>query len=457
MHDRVLDTIIVGGGIAGLAAAYELQRRGMSVQVLEASGRPGGVIFTERFDGWVIDAGPDSILVQKPAGVSLCRELGLADRLVSTQKPRTAYVMRDGRLHPIVEGSFLGFPVGVAALAKSSLFTLRGKLRMACEVLVPRGSGGDESIATFVRRRFGEEAAEYLADPLLAGIHAGDADRLSMRALFPRLLEAERQAGSVIRSFRRLRVKPSEQGAFVSLPGGIGELVDALAGALTPGTIRLGARVTELRRAETYTVESTAGTIEARSVILAVPAYVAGGLLRSFDTTLAGLCDRIPYASTATVAFGYRRDQIQHPLRGSGFVVPRVEHSPLLAATWVTSKWPGRAPDGHALVRAFLGGGRDPHRLERTDEALIAAAREALEETLDIEGEPIFSRLFRWTRHSPQYEVGHLDRIATIEQRMASLPGVFIAGSGFRAIGIPDCVADGRETAALAAAFVAGL
>lgn len=457
MHDRVLDTIIVGGGIAGLAAAYELQRRGMSVQVLEASGRPGGVIFTERFDGWVIDAGPDSILVQKPAGVSLCRELGLADRLVSTQKPRTAYVMRDGRLHPIVEGSFLGFPVGVAALAKSSLFTLRGKLRMACEVLVPRGSGGDESIATFVRRRFGEEAAEYLADPLLAGIHAGDADRLSMRALFPRLLEAERQAGSVIRSFRRLRVKPSEQGAFVSLPGGIGELVDALAGALTPGTIRLGARVTELRRTETYTVESTAGTIEARSVILAVPAYVAGGLLRSFDTTLAGLCDGIPYASTATVAFGYRRDQIQHPLRGSGFVVPRVEHSPLLAATWVTSKWPGRAPDGHALVRAFLGGGRDPHRLERTDEALIAAAREALEETLDIEGEPIFSRLFRWTRHSPQYEVGHLDRIATIEQRMASLPGVFIAGSGFRAIGIPDCVADGRETAALAAAFVAGL
>ena len=457
MNDSVLDVVIVGGGIAGLAAAYELQRRGLTVQVLEASGRPGGVIFTERFDGWVIDAGPDSILVQKPAGVSLCRELGIADRLVSTQKPRTAYVMRDGRLHPIVEGSFLGFPVGVAALARSSLFALRGKLRMACEMVVPRGSGGDESIATFVRRRFGEEAAEYLADPLLAGIHAGDADRLSMRALFPRLLEAERQAGSVIRSFRRLRVKPSEQGAFVSLPGGIGELVDALAGALTPGTIRLGARVTELRRAATYTVDSTAGTLEARSVILSVPAYVAGNLLRSFDTTLAGLCDGIPYASTATVAFGYRRDQIRHPLRGSGFVVPRVEDSPLLAATWVTSKWPGRAPEGHALVRAFLGGGRDPHRLERTDEELIAAAREALEETLDIDGQPLFSRLFRWTRHSPQYEVGHLERVATIEQRMASIPGVFLAGSGFRAIGIPDCIADGRETAALAAAFVARL
>ena len=453
----MIDVAVIGGGIAGLAAAYEIQRRGLTVQVLEAAGRPGGVILTEQFDGWVIDAGPDSILVEKPAGVSLCRELGIADRLVSTQKPRTAYVMRDGRLHPIVEGSFLGFPVGVAALARSSLFTLRGKLRMACEMLVPRGSGGDESIARFVRRRFGEEAAEYLADPLLAGIHAGDADRLSMRALFPRLLEAERQAGSVIRSFRRLRVKPSEHGAFVSLPGGIGELVDALAGALTPGTIGLGTRVTELRRTGTYTVESTAGTLEARSVILSVPAYVAGSLLRSFDTTLAGLCDGIPYASTATVAFGYRREQIQHPLRGSGFVVPRVEHSPLLAATWVTSKWPGRAPEGHALLRAFLGGGRDPHRLERTDEELIQTAREALEETLAIKGEPLFSRLFRWTRHSPQYEVGHLERVASIEQRMASIPGVFLAGSGFRAIGIPDCIADGRETAALAAAFVTRL
>ncbi len=455
MNDRVLDTIIVGAGISGLSAAYELQRRGLQVRVLEAADRPGGVILTERFDGWVIDAGPDSILVQKPAGVSLCRELGIADRLVSTQKPRTAYVMRDGILHPIVEGSFLGFPVGLAALARSSLFTLGGKLRMACEMLVPRGSGDDESIATFVRRRFGEEAAEYLADPLLAGIHAGDADRLSMRALFPRLLAAEQQAGSVIRSFRRLRVKPSEQGAFVSLPGGIGELVDALAGALAPGTITLSARATELHRAATYTVESTAGTFEARSVILSVPAYVAGHLLRGFDTALAGLCDGIPYASTATVAFGYRRGQIGHPLRGSGFVVPRVERSPLLAATWVTSKWPGRAPEGHALVRAFLGGGRDPHRLERTDEELIDTARDALEETLDIEGEPMFSRIFRWTRQSPQYEVGHLARVATIEQRMSSIPGLFLAGSGFRAIGIPDCIGDGRETATRAAMFLA--
>jgi len=455
VNDTLVDVIVVGGGIAGLAATYELQLRGLDVRLLEASPRLGGVIQTERIDGWVIDAGPDALLVQKPAAVGLCRELGLGDRLIATLLPRTAYVLRDGRLRPLVEGSFLGFPVGLGALARSSLFTWAGKLRMAGEAVVPRAPRDDESIASFVRRRFGEEALDYLAEPLLAGIHAGDAERLSMQALFPRLIDAERQAGSVLRSLRALHISPSPRGAFVSLPGGIGELVDALARALRPGTVRLSARVTELHRAGVFTIEAPGATLQARAVILGIPAYTAGGLLRGVDTTLAGLCDAVPYASTATVAFGYRRDQIRHPLEGSGFVVPRVERNPLLAATWVTSKWPGRAPDGHALVRGFLGGGRDPHRLDRSDEELIEIAQEALAETLDIEGDPVLTRLFRFPRQSPQYEVGHLQRVASIEQRLGSVPGLFMAGSGCRAIGIPDCVADGRETAARAAAFVA--
>ena len=448
------DVAVVGGGIAGLAAAYELHQRGLSVRVLDAAERPGGVIKTERFDGWVIDGGPDALLIQKPGAVALCREVGLGDRLVSTLAPRTAYVLRDGRLRPLVEGSFLGFPVGIAALLRSSLFTWGGKLRMAGEILVPRGHPDDESIAGFVRRRFGSEAVDYLAEPLLAGIHAGDAERLSMRALFPRLLDAERQSGSVLRSLRTLRVVPSPRGAFVSLPGGIGELVDAVTTALPANTVLTNARVTEIDRAGRYTVRSNAGPVVARAMILAVPAYAAGALLRAFDTTLAGLCDAIPYASTATVALGYRRDQVRHPLRGSGFVVPRVEPCPLLAATWVTSKWPGRAPEGHALIRAFLGGGRDPHRWERSDQELIVIAGDAVAELLDIQGEPVITRLYRFHRQSPQYEVGHLQRVASIEQRLAAVPGLFLAGSGFRAIGIPDCVADGRETAIRAAEFV---
>ncbi len=456
VNDRLVDAVIVGAGISGLAAAYELQRRGLSIRVLEASDRAGGVVATDRFGGWVVDSGPDSLLVQKPAAVSLCRELGIADRLVSTLTPRTAYILRDGDLHPIAEGSFLGFPLTVAALARSSLFTLGGKLRMACEVAVPRGGGDeDESIASFVRRRFGQEAVDYLAEPLLAGIHAGDVEQLSMRALFPRLLDAERSSGSVIRSFRALRVKPSPQGAFVSLPGGLGELVEALIAALAPGSVAVGARVTDLRRTTTYAVDSSAGLLHARAVVLAVPSYAAASLLRAFDTTLAALCDAIPYASTATIAFGYRRDEVAHAMLGSGFVVPRVERSPLLAGTWVTSKWPGRAPDGHVLLRAFLGGGRDPHRLDRSDAELIDGAREELDALLGISGTPLFSRLHRWTRRSPQYVVGHLQRVATIEGRLASIPGLFVTGSGFRAIGIPDCIADGRAVAGRVAAHLA--
>ena len=196
------------------------------------------------------------------------------------------------------------------------------------------------------------------------------------------------------------------------------------------------------------------GRFEARAVILAVPAYAAAVLLRGLDTTVAGLCDGLAYASSATVAFGYRRDQIGHPMRGSGFVVPRVERSPLLAATWVTSKWPGRAPADCALLRAFLGGGRDPSRADRPDEELIDSAKEELESVLDITGQPLFSRLFRWTRQNPQYEVGHLDRVAAIEQRVASIPGVFVTGSGFRSVGIPDCILNGRQAATAAAQYV---
>jgi oxygen-dependent protoporphyrinogen oxidase len=450
-----VDVAIVGGGISGLAAAYELQQRGLSVRVLEASSRPGGVIQTECFGGWVIDGGPDALLAQKFTGVELCRQLGLGDRLVSTLEPRTAFVLHRGRLHALAEGSFLGFPVKFGALARTSLFSLRGKARMTCEAFMPTAGGDDESIASFVRRRFGQEAVDRLAEPLLAGIHAGAVERLSMRALFPRLLDAEQQAGSILRAARTRRVDSTSPGAFVSLPGGTGELTEALAAALSPGTLELSTRVTDIRRPGTYVVETGATARRASAVLLAVPAYVAAGLFRTFDTTLAGLCDAIPYASTATVALGYNREQVRHPLKGTGFVVPRTEHNPLLAATWVSSKWAGRAPTGSVLLRAFLGGARDPHRLDREDQDLIKIAETALADALGIDGPPLFARLARWTRQSPQHELGHPQRVAAIDAHLTAVPGLFVTGSGFRVIGIPDCIADGRAMAGRAADFLA--
>jgi protoporphyrinogen/coproporphyrinogen III oxidase len=291
---------------------------------------------------------------------------------------------------------------------------------------------------------------------LLAGIHAGDVDRLSMRALFGRLLEAERSHGSVILALRSLKTPPSPHGAFMSLPGGIGELVDTLAGALPPGTIRCGAAAAGIDGAGPYRVRLEDGTtIEAPAIVVSTPAWAAAPLLEGLDAELASFCRSVPYASSATVALGFRRDQVRHPLEGSGFVVPRAERKALMAGSWVSSKWPMRAPEGTVLLRGFLGGAADPGVLDRSDDELRRAVIDELTALLDIRGEPIVSRVYRWPRATAQHEVGHLERLARFDARLRDHPGLFATGSGFRGSGIPDCVADARRVAAEAAAFLA--
>jgi oxygen-dependent protoporphyrinogen oxidase len=455
VEPETLDVVVVGGGIAGLAAAFELQSRGIEFRLFERAARPGGVILTDRVGSFTIDAGPDALLIQKPAAVQLCRQIGLGARLQPTQKPRTAFIMRDGRLHPLPESSVLGIPRDVRALATTRLFSIAGKMRMAAELFVPAArANGDESIASFIGRRFGREAVTYLAEPLLAGIHAGDVDRLSMRGLFPRFMEAERRHGSVLRAFRQLRQPASRSGdgAFYSLPGGLIELVDALVATLPPATIRLGVPVERIVRNGQYVVQTGEGEVRARSVILTTPAYIAAGLVESLDRQLADLCNDVQYASSATLALAYRREDIRHSLLGSGFVVPRVETTTIMAASWVSSKWPGRAPEGHVLLRAFIGGARDPGAMRLSDEELRTRAERELARILGITAAPLFTRLYRWDRANAQHEVGHLDRMAAIERRLAARPGLFVTGSGFRGVGIPDCIADARATAASAAA-----
>jgi len=450
--------VIIGGGIAGLTAAWALAARGVRPLVLERAARPGGVILTEHIDGFTIDGGPDALLIQKPAALQLARELGLGERLFPTLTPRTAFVLRGGRLVRLPEASFLGIPTRIGPFITTDLFSWPGKIRMGLELLVPkRLSNDDESIGSFMGRRFGQEAVTYLAEPLLAGIHAGDVDRLSMRALFGRLLEAEQSHGSVIRALRSLKMPPSPHGAFMSLPGGIGELVDTLVAALPAGTIHYGATATAVEGAGPYRVHLESGdTLEARAVVLSAPAWATAPLLDGFNEGLAAFCRSIPYASTATVALGFHRDQIGHPMVGSGFVVPRAERTALMAGSWITSKWPMRAPEGMALIRGFLGGAADPHVLERSDEALRSAVLDEMTALLDIRGEPVVSRVYRWPRASAQHEVGHHARLAAFEARLTAHPGLFATGSGFRGSGIPDCVADARKVAGEVAAFLGG-
>jgi oxygen-dependent protoporphyrinogen oxidase len=447
--------VIVGGGISGLAAAWELRQRGLHPLVLEQSARAGGVIVSDRVDGFVIDAGPDSLLVQKPAAVQLCRELGIGDRLFPTKPPRTAFVVRKGRLVELPEASFLGIPTRVGPFITTSLFSNAGKLRMATEVARPRRLQADESIGAFIRRRFGREAVDYLAEPLLAGIHAGDVDQLSINALFPRLVALEQSHGSVLRglSAAMAHTPKASNGAFMSLPGGVAELSETLVSALGADVVRYNTRVVQISGGAPYKLTlDTDASIYAQRVIVTVPAWAASPMFSSVDTTLSRLCAEIPYASSATVAFGLRREQISHPLNGSGFVVPRVERKALMAGTWVSSKWPHRAPEGMALLRGFLGGATNPGVLDRNDDALAAMAYQELQALLGITGDPALVRVYRWPRATPQYVVGHLARVREIEQRLAALPGLFVAGSGYRGTGIPDCVADGRAVAALAAA-----
>lgn len=444
-----LDCVVIGGGIAGLSTAYELQRRGRSVVLLEAAARPGGVVLSEEVDGFVIDAGPDSLLIQKPAAIELCRELGLGDRLVATKPPRIAYIQRSGRLHPLPAGSVLGIPTAIEPFLRTGLFSWSGKVRMGAEWFVaPRRDQADESVGAFMRRRFGAEAAEYLAEPLLAGIHAGDVDRLSITALFPRFVVAERTHGSLIKAFRSQPQSRSSDGAFKSLPGGLSELTCALARTLGSERLRLRARVETIAGYGPIDVRVATGeAFQTRAVVIATPAYVTSVLLRDRDPEIAAICAALPYASVATVALAYTRDAVAHPLDGSGFVVPRAERTGILAGSWLSSKWPNRAPADRVLLRTFIGGARDPEAFGLDDRALVRRSIDALGPLLGIRGEPLFTRVYRWERANAQHEVGHLDRVAAIDRALARHPGLFVTGSGFRGVGIPDCVADGRATA----------
>jgi protoporphyrinogen/coproporphyrinogen III oxidase len=295
----------------------------------------------------------------------------------------------------------------------------------------------------------------YIAEPLLAGIHAGDVERLSMRALFPRLVDAEARAGSVIKAFRREPRPVNTDGVFRSFPNGIEELIDGLMKAVPKDSVRCGSNVTRIDKGDRFTIH-VAGRppIKAGAIILAIPAFAAADLIRPLDADLSAACASIRYLSTATVVFAFPRDAVRHNLRGTGFVVPRAEGISITAGAWISSKWPYRAPDGQALLRAFLGGARDPDVLSKTDAELTNAALGDLTKILGIRGLPIMTRVYRWNRASPQQEVGHGDLMQHVDSRLSAHQGLFISAAGFRGVGIPDCIADARRTAAAAAQFV---
>ena len=489
--------IVVGGGIAGLAAAHRLRTLapGVAITLVESAERLGGKIVTERRDEFIIEGGPDSFLSYKPWGLALCRELGLESRLQGADETtRRTYVMRRGRLHELPEGFTGLIPSRLGPLVKTALLSPLAKLRMGLEYFIPpRPAGGDESLAGFVIRRLGRAPYARLIEPLMAGIYAGDGEQLSLEATFPQLRALELEHGGLLRGLlaaRRHRgsevgstvapgcapapreraaaaalstAAPASPGArqwppFLTLEGGLVELVSALIARLE-GVVELRLRASGRglgRSGRGYTLRlDGAPPLEAEAVIVATPAFTAADLLADLDREAAATLRAIPHVSTATVTVAYPLSALPRPLAGHGYIVPRVEGRPILACTWTSRKFPHRAPAGFALMRAFLGRAGREDLLERGDEELVGLVREELREVLGLTAPPLFSRLFRWPRSMPQYTLGHLERLGAIEERLRAHPGLFLAGAAYRGIGIPDCIQSGRLAAERAGAFVA--
>lgn len=467
---RMKRVVIVGGGIAGLTAAHRLQTLAhkvalpLNLTLIERASRLGGKIKTERMDGFVIEGGPDTFISYKPWGVALCKELGIAERLHGTNPQRHgSFVMSGGKLHRLPEGLTGMIPTKFGPMAKTSLISLRGKVRMGFDfVLPPRPNdadyqGGDESLADFISRRLGREVYSRLVEPLMSGIYAGDGEQLSLAATFPQLRKLELEHGGLVKGLlaarkngaRRQPSRGSKLSVFVTPRTGLTEIVETLRQRLLETTLITGNAVETVTPANGgyELVTEGGGDWYADAVILATPAFAAAEMISSVDPALAQTLNDIPYVSTATVSVAYPLSNVPHPLDGYGYVIPRAEGRDVLACTWTSSKFPHRAPEGYALLRVFVGRAGQEEALENDDGDLLKIVRAELARTLGITTPPMFHRIFRWPDSMPQYNLGHIKRLERIENRLASHPGLFVAGAAFRGIGIPDCINSGEQAA----------
>ena len=568
MSDNVPMIAVIGGGMAGLGAAHALEtlRRAAVGTATGAAAAPdatsvatsdattpdaaadvatrsavdtlagpavaapfdwvlferadylGGKVRTERVDGFVIEGGPDSFIVEKPWPMELARAVGVYDRLLdSNEDIRKSYVFSGGRLHELPEGLILMVPTRLVPFALSSLISWRGKLRMGLDLLLPRGRGGeDESLGVFVRRRLGREALAKVAEPIVAGIHAGDPEQMSVQATFPMFLEMERRYRSLIVGMirrRRARARAARgvslgaapspapdavdgvaagrpRSYFLSFRTGLADLADAVVADLPADRLRTGLAVESLTvepSGESGAVRGEGGAVRAEApgaagvsgstdenhpryrlrlsdgteqlvdaVVLAGPAFAAAELLQEIEPPAAAALASIAYVSTATVSLAYRRADVARPLHGFGFVVPRAEERGIMAGTFSSLKFPGRAPADGVLVRAFVGRAGREEAAGLPDDELVALVRAELASIVGLRAEPLFTRIFRWPRGMPQYRVGHRQLIARIETGIADLPGIEIAGGYLHGIGIGDCIREGAAAAGRAAAHVCG-
>ncbi len=463
--------LVVGGGVTGLVAARALARQGVPVVLAEAGERLGGKVSTERIDGFVVERGPDSFLAARPTAVTLAREVGLGGELVGTKDPRAVFIRHRGELVPMPEGLGLVLPTRAMPFARTKLFSWPEKIRMTKDIAWPRMLPDDDiAVGTFLRRRLGSPLVDRLAGPLVGGVYGTPIDELSLDAVVPQLRTAEREHRSLLfaglsdgRATRRAAAaRPAgatSPGAFATLRGGMDTLTSALEASLGEAgvDVRLGLGVRTLARAGSGVAARFAdgSVVRFDAVLVAAPAPVAAALLDDEAPRAARALDGIPHGTSILVTLAYPRDAVGHPLVGHGYLVPPTEGGAISACTWTSEKWPDRAPEGAVLLRIFV---RDEAAwTSLPDEALVAAARADAERTLGIRGEPVLARLARHASSMPRYTVGHLRRVAAIDEAMTAWPAVGVVGASYRGVGLPDCIAQGLAAAATVGERLAGI
>ena len=471
---------VIGGGISGLSTAYALHEQataaGIPIRctVIDAAPDWGGKIITHRIGDLITEAGPDSFLSQKPAGLDLCNKLGLTDQLINTNETnKRASVYSCGHLHELPEGLVVIAPSQVGSFLRSGLLSWAGLARMGLDLAVPvKRSPDDESLAVFFRRRVGRQAFERMLEPLMAGIYAGDAEQMSVQATFPRFVELEQEYGSLIRGMMTSRqAVPSDRQSgpthtmFVSLKNGLSDLIAALVHRLTDHGVTLrGSCAVDALRVRSHQlgrwmydlILSNGSVLSVDSLVLATPAYVTAELVRPLTPTAGGLLEMIPYASTATIAMAYPRAAVAGAAEGFGFVVPRVEGRDLIAATWTSLKWPHRAPPDQLLARCYIGGVGREAILELDDQGLVARVKTELASMCGITATPGYVEVNRWMKAMPQYTLGHLERLNQIEAALSRYGGLILTGAGYRGVGIPDCIRDGAIAAERVVRYLSG-
>ena len=441
--------IIVGGGIAGLSAAYDLARAGIECTLFEKRSRLGGVIETRRFEDCLLECGPDSFISAKPEALALARDLGLESEIIgSNDHQRTTYILKKGRLIAMPEGMMMFAPAKVMPMVKTPLLSWGTKLRMGLEMFrkpgARPGSAMDRSVADFVVDHFGRETLDYLAEPLLAGVYGGDPNQLSIASVLPRFLEMEAKYGSLARAAMQAKAPSGGGPIFRTLKSGLGTMVDALSRGLH--VRHCGVEAIERNQAG-FRVHAGGDWIEAGQVILACPAPSAAGLMGAIDGDLARDLSGIGYSSSAIVSLVYAASDFDGRRAGFGFLVPKCERRRLAACTFVNTKFSFRAPEDRIVLRCFLGGASDPEAVGESDETLLAIVRDELRRVLNLTAAPRFHAVARWPGSMAQYNVGHIKRVKSIRERTAAIPGLHLAGNAYDGIGIPDCVRLGRAAA----------